>query len=138
TTLLAQPFDPARLALTGDAVAVAEGVLTNISFMRAGAFSVSGTRALVYQGVGSTGGSTGTARLVWSDRAGNQTAVIDERLPYRDLDLSPDGMRASVSLANPRDNTSDVWIVGTSRGLRTRFTVDATDDFSAVWSRDGA
>ena len=134
TTLLAQPFDPARLALTGDAIAVAEGVLTNISFMRAGAFSVSQTGALVYQGFG----GTGTARLVWSDRAGNQTAVLDERLPYRDLDLSPDGMRASVSLANPRDNTSDVWIVGTSRGLRTRFTVDATDDFSAVWSRDGA
>jgi Tol biopolymer transport system component len=138
TTLLAQPFDPARLALTGDAVAVAEGVLTNISFMRAGAFSVSETGALVYQGFGSTGGSTGTARLVWSDRAGNQTAVLDERLPYRDLDLSPDGMRASVSRANARDNTSDVWIVGASRGMQTRFTVDATDDFSAIWSPDGA
>jgi len=134
TTLLAQPFDPAKLALTGDAVAVAEGVLTNISFMRAGAFSVSETGALVYQGFG----GTGTARLVWSDRAGNQTAVLDERLPYRDLDLSPDGMRASVSLANARDNTRDVWIVGASRGLRTRFTVDATDDFSAIWSPDGA
>ena len=47
-------------------------------------------------------------------------------------------MRASVSLANARDNTSDVWIVGTSRGMRTRFTVDATDDFSAIWSPDGA
>ena len=134
TTLLAQPFDPARLALTGDAVVVAEGVLVNFSFMRAGAFSVSETGALVYQGFG----STGTARLVWSDRAGNQTAVLDERLQYRDLELSPDEMRASVSLANARDNTNDVWIVGASRGLQTRFTVDATDDFSAIWSPDGA
>ena len=99
---------------------------------------MSETGALVDQGFGSTGGSTGTARLVWSDRAGNQTAAIDERLPYRDLDLSPDGMRASVSLANARDNTRDVWIVGASRGLRTRFTVDVTDDFSAIWSPDGA
>ena len=127
TTLLAQPFDPAKLALTGDAVVVAEGVLMNISFMRAGAFSVSETGALVYQGLG----STGTARIAWSDRAGNQTAVVDERLQYRDLGLSPDGMRASVTLANPRDNTSDVWIVDASRGLRTRFTLDATDEFLA-------
>ena len=133
TTLLAQPFDPAQLALTGDAVVVAEGVLTNVSFMRAGAFSVSETGALVYQGMG----STGTARLMWSDRAGNQTAVSEEQLPFRDLGLSADGMRASVSLDNARDNTSDVWIVGASPGLRTRLTVDASDDFSAVWSPDG-
>ena len=134
TTLLAQSFDPAKLALNGDAVVVAEGVLTNISFMRAGAFSVSESGALVYQNAG----GTGTARIVWSDRAGHQTPVIDERLQYRDLSLSADGTRAAVSLANAANNTSDVWIVTASRGLRTRFTVDATDDFSAIWSRDGA
>ncbi len=134
TTLLAQPFDPAKLVFTGDAVVAAEGVQRNFSFMRAGAFSVSETGALVYQGFG----STGTARIAWSDRAGNQTAVIDERLQFRDLSLSPDGTRASVSLANASDNTSDVWIVNASRGMRTRFTVDATDDFSAIWSPDGA
>ena len=134
TTLLAQPFDPAKLTFAGDAVVVAEGVLLNISFMRAGAFSVSETGALVYQGPG----NTGTARIVWSDRAGNQTAVVDERLQYRDLGLSPDGMRASVTLANPRDNTSDVWIVDALRGMRTRFTLDATDDFSGIWSPDGS
>ena len=33
---------------------------------------------------------------------------------------------------------SDVWIVSAVRGLRTRFTFDATDDFSAIWSPDGA
>ena len=134
TTLLAQPFDPAKLALTGDAVVVAEGVLMNLTFMRAGAFSVSETGALVYQGPG----GTGTARIAWSDRAGNQTAVIDERLQFRDLSLSPDGTRASVSLANATDNTSDVFIVNASRGLRTRFSDDATDDFSAIWSPNGA
>jgi len=134
TTLMAQRFDPTTLALSGEAVAIGDRVGMNISFMRAGAFSVSETGALVYQGYG----EGQTARLVWSDRNGNKTAVLDERLPYRDLRLSPDGLRAAVSLANPRDNMSDVWIVSTVRGLRTRFTFDATDEFSPVWSHDGA
>ena len=120
--------------MSGEAVAVGDRVGLNISFMRAGAFSVSETGALVYQG----NGNTGTARLVWSDRNGNQTDVLDERLPYRDLRLSPDGLRAAVSLANSKDNMSDVWIVSAVRGLRTRFTFDAADEFSPIWSPDGA
>jgi len=134
TTLMARRFDPMTLALSGEAVAVGDRVGMNISFMRAGAFSVSETGALVYQ----VNGDTGTARLVWSDRNGNQTDVLDERLPYRDLRLSPDGLRAAVSLANSRDNTSDVWIVSPARGLRTRFTFDAADEFSPIWSANGA
>ena len=131
-TLMAQPFDLATLKPTGEAVALGERVLTNVSFMRAGGFSVSENGALVYQ---STGG-TGTARLMWSDRAGRQTAVVDERLQYRDLRLSPDGTRAAVSLVSARDDTSDVWVIG-ARGLRTRLTFDATDDVSAIWSPEG-
>jgi Tol biopolymer transport system component len=134
TTLMAQRFDPTTLALSGEAVAVGDRVGMNISFMRAGAFSVAETGALVYQ----VNGDTGTARLVWSDRNGNRTDVLDERLPYRDLRLSPDGLRAAVSLANSRDNTSDVWIVSPVRGMRTRFTFDAADEFSPIWSADGA
>ena len=133
-TVMAQPFDPATLALTGEAVVLGERVLMNLTFMRAGGFSASENGALVYQGFG----GTGTARLVWSDRNGRLTAVIDERLQYRDLRLSPDGTRAVVSLVNARDGTSDVWMVGVGRGLRTRFTFDATDDFGAIWSPDGA
>ncbi|HTM32084.1 MAG TPA: protein kinase [Vicinamibacterales bacterium] len=134
TTLMAQRFDPTTLALSGEAVAIGDRVGMNISFMRAGAFSVSETGALVYQGYG----EGQTARLVWSDRNGNQTPVLDERLPYRDLRLSPDGLRAAVSVANSRDNMSDVWIVNPVRGLRTRFTFDAADEFSPIWSANGA
>jgi eukaryotic-like serine/threonine-protein kinase len=134
TTLMAQRFDPTTLALSGDAVALGDRVGMNVSFMRGGGFSVSEAGALVYQ----ENGDLGTARLVWSDRNGNQTGVLDERLPYRDLRLSPDGLRAAVSLANARDNMTDVWIVSPARGLRTRFTFDAADEFSPIWSPDGA
>ena len=134
TTVMAQPFDSSILALTGEAVVLGERVQTNLSFMRAGGFSASETGALVYQG----SGGTGTARLVWSDRSGRQTAVIDERLEYRDLRLSRDGTRAVVSLVNARDGTNDVWMVGGGRELRTRFTFDVADDMWAIWSPDNA
>ncbi len=132
-TLMRQPFDPATLALTGEAVVLGERVLMNATFMRAGAFSVSENGALVYQGFG----GAGTARLVWSDRAGRQTAIVDERLQYRDLHLSPDGTRAVVSVVSVRENNSDVWVVDVGRGQQARFTFDATDDLSAIWSPQG-
>lgn len=63
---------------------------------------------------------------------------MDKLEPYRNLALSPDGMRASVSLANDREGASDIWIVNAVRGLRTRFTFDAADEFVGIWSPDGA
>ncbi len=69
---MAQPFDPTTLAFTGEAEPIGEQVQMNTSSLRASAFSVSETGALVYQ-AGVSGG--GNSRMVWSDRAGRQTAV---------------------------------------------------------------
>ena len=134
SVLMAQRFDASTLALSGEPVVLGERVLMNLYAMRAAAFSVSDNGVLVYQG---GAGSTGTARLAWSDRTGRQTAVVDERLQYRDLQLSSDGTRVAVSLVAARDTTSDVWIVNSGRGLRTRATLNGSDDFYAVWSPEG-
>ena len=61
--------------MTGDAVVVAEGVLVNFSFMRAGAFSVSETGALVYQGVRKHGnGAPECGRIVRGTRRPSSTS----------------------------------------------------------------
>lgn len=133
SVLMGQRFDPSTLALTSEPVVLGERVLMNVSAMRAAGFSVSANGVLVYQGPG----GTGTAHLAWSDRTGRQTAVVDERLQYRDLQLSPDGTRLAVSIVPARDTTSDVWIVSAGRGLRTRVTLDGSDDLSAIWSPQG-
>jgi len=135
TTLLAQSFDPTTLALSGEPTPLGEQVQMNTGTLRASAFSVSATGALVYQ-TGVSGG--GNSRVVWSDRAGRQTAVLSENMPYRDLSLSPDGKHASVSLFDEKVNRgSDIWIIDLMRALRTKFTFDPADEFSGLWSRDG-
>jgi eukaryotic-like serine/threonine-protein kinase len=133
SVLMAQRFDPSTLALTGEPVVLGERVVVNVGAMRAAGFSVSDNGVLVYQSFS----GTGTARVAWSDRAGHQTAVMDERLPYRDLRLSPDGTRVAVSLLGARDATSDIWIVSVGRGVRTRVTLEGRDDLSAIWSPQG-
>jgi len=135
TTLMAQPFNPDTLALADEAQPIAEQVQMNTTSLRASAFSVSQSGALVYQ-AGVSGG--GNSRMIWSDRAGKQTPVLNESAPFRDVWLSPDGTRASVSLFDERLGGSDIWIVDVIRGLRSRFSFDPADEYSGVWSPDGA
>lgn len=129
-TLLAQPFDLASLALTGEAVPVAEPV--ELVGSSSAAFSVSDTGMLVYQPVDRG------SQLVWVDREGRQLAAVGEPAEYGDVELSPDGRRAVVSVLDAATNTRDLWMIDTERGARTRFTFDPGDDVVPAWSTDGS
>jgi len=134
TTLVAQPFDPDRLALGGSAVPMAEQVQRTSVGAPSGAFSVS-DRVLAYRiGVGARGFPT---QLTWFDRTGKAVATIGDRADYGDLELSPDGSRAIVSELDPGTGR-DLWIFDLGRGIPTRFTSDPADDEPAVWSPDGS
>ena len=133
TTLMAQPFDAGRLALTGEPVPVAEQIQT-LSNPPTGAFSVSDNGVLVYQ----TGTGATNTQLTWFDRTGKQVAELGDRANYADIELSSDWKRAAVSLIGPALSTRDIWIFDVARGLRTRFTFDPTDDLSPIWSPDGS
>jgi serine/threonine protein kinase/Tol biopolymer transport system component len=130
-TLMAQPFDPDRLATTGDIVPLAEGVQTVLDSGRAGVFSVSDTGLLLYrQGVGSR------RQLVWFDRTGKALGTVGEADSALEGDpaLSPDGRRVTVVRTVQRN--ADIWIVDLVRGGTTRFTFDAAIDGSPIWSKD--
>jgi dipeptidyl aminopeptidase/acylaminoacyl peptidase len=137
STLMAQSFDADRRALVGDAVAVAEQlqvpfISSSTRGLRLGPFSVSETGVLVFQA-----GSGVTGQLTWFDRSGKQLGIVGDRADYSDLFLSPDGMRATASFRGPGSQTTDSWVIDLSRGLRTRFTFDPSDEFEGVWSSDG-
>jgi eukaryotic-like serine/threonine-protein kinase len=133
-TLLAQPFDPDRLELTGDRVVVAQNIdvlsaaaLNNVSASTTGLLSYRTTSS---EGVGS--------QLMWFDRSGKMLGTVGERADQTEVQLSPDGTRAAVSVLDPARRTRDIWIYDLMRnGLRTRFTFDAGEDWSSVWSPDG-
>ena len=131
-TLMAQPFDPDRLAFKGDAFPLANDVQADFSFSQM-TFAVSAQGTLVYQ----TGESVAGSELKWYDRSGEPLSNLGERAPYFGLALSNDGRQAVVTVIDIRGGAADVWIFDVARGLRTRFTFDPGADNFPVFSPDG-
>jgi eukaryotic-like serine/threonine-protein kinase len=128
-TLMAQPFDAARLSLAGDAVPVAEHVG---SFRDGGFFSASTSGLLVYR-------TDSDSQVTWFDRQGNVSGRVSEPGRFRSVALSPDGTRAAASRTDPQDGAkADLWILDLSRGSgAARLTVGDGLAESPLWSRDG-
>ena len=133
TTLMAQPFDARRLELTGEAFPIAEQIQTHSVGELYANFSASENGVLVYQ----TGAEAGGSQLTWFDRSGKQIGVLGNPAPYSSLALSPDGMRAAVSIWDQVVRTRDIWVYDVARGLRTRFTSDPASEQDMSWSPDG-
>jgi eukaryotic-like serine/threonine-protein kinase len=130
TTLLARPFDTGRLEFAGAQFPVAENVQTGSGGNSA--FSVSSAGDLVYQ----TGLYSERTDLVWLNRAGQQLGVVGESGTYGDVALSPDGLRAMVSMLDTRAGR-DLWSIDLGRRVTSRFTFDPANDIAPVWSPDG-
>ena len=133
--LVAQAFDPETLTLSGEPRPIAERVAVqsgteNGSF---GAFTVSTGGVVVYD----VGDPREDFRLTWFDRAGREISAIGEAGNFTNASLSADGRRAAVTLPEPNRNTSDIWVVDLTRGVRNRLTGPEGDEQSAVWTPDG-
>jgi Tol biopolymer transport system component/tRNA A-37 threonylcarbamoyl transferase component Bud32 len=129
TTLMAQPFDPATLQLSGDAAPIAENV-DSFAIQSYGLFAVSNTGTLVYRG-----GAVAKVSLVWFDQSGRPGATFGEPGEYSAPAVSPDQTRVAIARGFPPNR--DVWVVDVGRGTTTRFTFDTADDFNPIWSPDG-
>ncbi len=127
-TLVAQPFDPKALKTTGEPVPVAEQI--GIDAVGSARFSVSREGTLAYR-TGESG-----ARLIWVDRSGRELETIGGPGPYADPALSPRGDRLAFSL-DESGGTTDIWVRDLARGVNSRFTFGALDEFAPVWSPDG-
>ena len=129
-SLRAVPFDTAGLEVTGNPVAMAEGVQVR----RSGAanFDVSDTGLLVLV----PGGLTELRRsLVWVDRAGVTEPIDVPPRAYTYARLSPDGRRIAL---DSRDEEDDIWIWDVERESLQRFTQDPGRDRIPLWTPDGA
>lgn len=82
------------------------------------------------------GGATyGERRLVRVDRQGRVTHLGTPARFYRNLEVSPDGERAAVTIAE--GDESDVWIVDIEAGTLRRLTFEGFD-IEPVWTPDGS
>jgi hypothetical protein len=131
--LLAQPFDAAKLELSGEPVPVAEQVGGNASTF-AYAYSVSETGSLAWR----TGSGARTTQLTWFDRSGKKLAIVGEPGEIANPVLAPDGKRVLITIRDPATRTRDIWILDLARGTSSRLTFDPAEDFNPVWSPDDA
>jgi Tol biopolymer transport system component len=129
-SLMAIPFDPKRVAITGQPVRVADDANFDSGVWR-GTISVSENGVLAYQLAREGGGG----RLTWLDLSGRRIAPVAEKSLAYSPQLSPDGHRASVLMGDPNN---DVWIYELDRGVQARLTTDAQAQIAPVWSADGS
>ena len=132
--LLAQRFDPEKIALQGPAVPLVEPVRALVSTSASTVASVSGNQVLVYQ----EGLSGVHAQLAWFDRSGRH---LDDLGPAGDRlrpSLSHDGRRVAADVLDPSQGAAsrDVWLFDLGRNLGTRFTFTAGNERWVVWSPD--
>ena len=128
--LMAVPFDQNSMKITGEPIALVEGVRTGSYGSTDLAISRNGT--LVY------GMSDGTDReLVWVARDGKVQPVDPEwRAPIQDPSLSPDGKRAAVSIRDASGATN-VWIKQLDRGPSIKISLDGRSNINPAWTPDG-
>ena len=126
--LMAVPFDLQRLALTGAAVPVVEGVLQSTSSGGA-QYNFSATGSLVY--VAGSVQATVQNTLVWVTRNGAEQPLPAPLREYQVPRLSPDGRRLAVTIAD------QVWLYDLSREALSRFTFEGDQNSTPVWTPDG-
>jgi len=129
-TLLAAPFDLGKRAVEGQAVPVLDDLAVYPTDGLAG-FDVSPNGTLVY--VRSSVWEVGS-QLVWVDRTGRETPVLDRVAQFEYPRLSPDGRFLALTLT---EDSRDVWIYEFARGVFSRLTRHPAAAFHPVWTPDG-
>jgi Tol biopolymer transport system component len=129
-TLMAVPFDSQRLAVTGAAVPMVEGVMQSTADGDA-QYSFSATGSLAY-----VPGAAQAAqlRLVWVNRSGVEQPLAAPTHAYVNPRISPDGRRVAVGIT---EQEKQVWQYDLSRETLTRLTFQGDNNLTPFWTPDG-
>jgi dipeptidyl aminopeptidase/acylaminoacyl peptidase len=133
-SLMARPFNPEKMDLTGEAVLLVEGVQSDPQFSNA-FFSVSANGQLLYlQGKGLVLHS-----LVLFDRNGKQVSNLGESASATMPRFSPDARALTCDVISLTSGMVDLWVTDTRSGNRMHLATDRMDlaSHTAVWSPDG-
>jgi len=128
--LMAVPFDPQRLEVTGTAVPVVEGI-SESRITGAAQYSVSATGSLAYV-PGTIQSAQG--RLVWVNRNGAEQPLAAPPHSYDRPRVSPDGRHVAV---NVTEQETQVWLYDLSRDTLTRLTFEGDTNAYPIWTPDG-
>jgi Tol biopolymer transport system component len=140
--LMMQPFDPTRLAITGEAVIFGDRIHEANDADHRADFSVSANGILAYRTMQSP-----ASRLLWHGRSSPLTALVDAPAEYFDPTFSPDESRVAIARFDPRPSPrfgfgvvgvrSDIWTIDRATGVASQVTFDPGIDWGPVWAPDG-
>jgi Tol biopolymer transport system component/tRNA A-37 threonylcarbamoyl transferase component Bud32 len=129
-TLMAVPFDPQRLAISGGAVPIVEGILES-TINGDAQYSLSATGSLVYI---PGGVQSSKLTLVWVNRNGAEQPVAAPEHAYINPRISPDGRRVAIGIS---EQERQLWLYDFSRETLTRFTFQGDNNLTPFWTPDG-
>ena len=122
-------FNPATLAVSGQAVPVLTGVASMIADgMSAYGVADNGTLAYVKESDWQV-----SDRLVWVDRTGKAEAAIPDSGNWAEPQLSPDGRWIALTETQPK---RDLWLYDRERHVLTQLTHAPASAFAPVWMPD--
>ncbi len=129
--LVAQPFDPSRLRLSGQPVTLVSSVFQGAG--RTPAFWASDDGTLVY----GIGGSP-ERQFRWFDRVGTALDQVGQPGLYVTFDLSADGSRVVTEVAKPGPTPrSSLSNIDTARGVMSVLTLGDNNDSDPRFGPDG-
>jgi eukaryotic-like serine/threonine-protein kinase len=134
--LMAQPFDPGTMKLSGEPHRVAdhlERTPRDEGIAGLATFSASSNGLLAWR----NDTRSPQVPLQWFDRSGKKLTTIGEVADYSHPSLSPDDSKLAVCIRDPQAKNRNIWIFDLLHGTRTRLTFDPADDIDPVWSPDG-
>jgi Tol biopolymer transport system component len=125
--LMAQPFDPKRLELSGGRVTVAPHVL---HFRGRADFSISETGVLAYRA-----GTGKNLQLTWHNRDGKPLASVGDPNSFYWWALSPDEQRLAYQELSLSGGLTSIWTLDLARGAPS-LIAEGYELFLPVWSPD--
>lgn len=125
--LMAQPFDPETLELSGGRVTVAPNVL---HFRGRADFSISQTGTLAYRA-----GTGRNLQLTWYNREGRPLAAVGDLNNYYWWALSPDEQRLVYQELSWAGGLTSIWTLDFARGAAS-LVGEGYELFLPVWSPD--
>ena len=128
--LVAQPYSPDRVAVTGVPIEIADRILSDPPRRSGGPFSVGGS-VVAYRS------ASPNSRLLWFDRAGRQLDSFPAEGDYHHPRLSPDERSMIVEKTDPSYGRHTIWILDLLRRTSSRLITDPFGAHHAAWSPDG-
>jgi Tol biopolymer transport system component len=132
TTLMARPFDPARLRFTGEPRALPERIGKHWGTTGHAMFSTSATGTLVYQDAL----PQPVSRIVFTGRAGNLLRTMEAPSGSQWPSLDPQGRRVAIQ-GEDKNTVEEIWTIDLERGFSSRLTGAYGSNQRPVWSPDG-